>query len=226
MLSKTAAGLLLGALLAACAAPPLPPPPQAATPFDVADGYYRRAEATGQKVWRIDAPASLIRITVRRGGALARLGHDHIIASRNINGFVAPQAGRADFQFRPDQLSVDEAPLRAQAGFDSQPSVDAIDGTRRNMLTRVLDAQHFPLVLVHVTQTQNAPFQATITLHGVTRTFDVAARSEAHGDGIVVSGTLSLKQSDFGIVPFSVLGGAIAVQDELELSFRIVAGRH
>jgi hypothetical protein len=40
---------------------------------------------------------------------------------------------------------------------------------------------------------------------------------------IEVNGALNLKQSDFGIVPFSVLGGAIAVADELELQYRIVA---
>ena len=232
MFAKTTRGrravlaLACATLLAACATPPPPPEaPQAATAFDVPDGFYRRAEAQGQKVWRIDAPASLISITVRRAGALARLGHDHVVASRNINGFVAPRAGRADFQFRPDQLSVDEALLRAEAGLDTQPSADAIEGTRRNMLTRVLDAQRFPVVLVHVTQAApDAPIKAAITLHGVTRNVDIAARSEARGDGIIVSGTLSLNQSDFGIVPFSVLGGAIAVQDQLELRFRIVAG--
>ena len=219
--------LILACLLAACAAPPLVPP--AAPPetgVDAQQAYYRRAEALGQKIWRIDAQHSLISITVRRSGKLARLGHDHVVASRNVQGFIAPQAQRADFHFRPDQLSVDEAALRAEAGFDTQPSADAIEGTRRNMLTRVLEAQRFPLVLVHVTQAApDAPFKAAITLHGVTRTVDVAAQTEAHGDGISVSGTLTLNQSDFGIVPFSVLGGAIAVQDRLDIQFRIMAER-
>jgi hypothetical protein len=34
---------------------------------------------------------------------------------------------------------------------------------------------------------------------------------------------MSFNQSDFGIVPFSVLGGALQVRDRLDLSFRIVA---
>ena len=220
--------LILACLLAACAAPPVGPPaaPQPETGFDVQEAYYRRAEALGQKVWRIDARHSLISITVRRGGSLARLGHDHVVACRNVQGFIAPQAQRADFHFRPDQLSVDEAALRAEAGLDTQPSADAIEGTRRNMLTRVLDAQRHPIVFIHVTRAgPAAPYKAAVTLHGVTRTLDVAAQTEAHGDGggIVVSGALSLNQSDFGIVPFSVLGGAIAVQDRLDVHFRIVS---
>jgi len=32
-------------------------------------------------------------------------------------------------------------------------------------------------------------------------------------------------QSQFGIVPFTVLGGAIAVQDRLNVTFQIVASR-
>jgi len=34
---------------------------------------------------------------------------------------------------------------------------------------------------------------------------------------------MSLNQTDFGITPLSVLGGAIQVQDKLDLRFHIVA---
>ncbi len=219
--------LALAGLLVACAAPRVvPPAPPAATVFEAQEDFYRRAQSMGQKVWPIDAQGSLIRITVHRDGTLARLGHDHVIASRNLHGFVAPEAGRADFYFRLDQLSVDEPALRAQAGFDSQPSAEAIDGTRLNMLTRALDARRFPFVFIHVTRrAPTAPATTAITLNGVTRTMDVALQTESKEKGITVNGTMSLKQSDFGIIPFAVLGGAIAVQDRLDLQFRIVAGR-
>jgi hypothetical protein len=42
---------------------------------------------------------------------------------------------------------------------------------------------------------------------------------------VTASGTARLKQTDFGIVPFSVGAGLLAVQDELEVRFRIVARR-
>jgi len=38
-----------------------------------------------------------------------------------------------------------------------------------------------------------------------------------------ITGMLGLNQSDFGIVPFSILGGAIQVQDRISLRFRIHA---
>jgi hypothetical protein len=163
-------------------------------------------------------------ITVRRGGALARLGHDHVIASRTLAGFVAPDAGRADFHFRLDQLSVDEAALRAAAGLDTQPSADAVAGTRANMLTRVLEAERYPVVMLHAERLGAAGMvRLRVTLHGVTRSVDVPARVERTAATLTASGDLRLLQSDFGITPMSVMGGAMTVQDPMELQFRIVA---
>ena len=223
---RAALHLILAGLLSACAPGPVRPPPVPVgeTPADFQEAHYRRAQALGQPVWRINPQDSLISVTVRRGGTLARLGHDHIIASRNINGFVAPEQGRADFHFRLDQLSVDEPALRTEAGLAPQPSSDAILGTRRNMLSKALDAQRFPFVLIHVTRVApGAALKAVVTLNGVSRSMDIAAQIEPYGDGIAVSGRMNLLQSDFGIVPFSVLGGAIAISDRLDLRFRILA---
>ena len=162
----------------------------------------------------------------RRGGALARLGHDHVIASRTLQGVVTPAPGRAQFQFRLDQMSVDEEGLRQAAGLTTTPSADAIAGTRHNMLVRVLDAERYPWVSIEARRTgDNEVFEADITLHGVTRTVQLPVRVEqaADGRGLQASGSLLLKQSDFGIVPFAILGGAMAVQDQMELAFRITA---
>lgn len=183
-------------------------------------------QAQNGPVLRIDAQASLLTITVRRGGALARLGHDHVIASRTLDGWVAPERGQAFFQFRLDAMSVDEAVLRAQAGLETTPSNEAIAGTRHNMLVRVLDAERYPLVTVQARYGATpGVLDAAITLHGVTRQVAVptTVASAADGRSLQASGKLLLNQSDFGITPFSVLGGAMAVQDQMELAFDIRA---
>jgi len=175
-------------------------------------------------VLTIDSTQSLIAVTVRRGGVLARLGHDHVVAARAITGTVSPDDNRARFQFRLDQMTVDEPALRQVAGLDKQPSQDAVDGTRTNMLTKVLDADRYPLVLVHVTRTgDDLPLRAAITLHGITRDYDIPATIAREHGAMTVTGTVTLKQTDFGLVPFSVMGGAMAVQDQLELRFTLVA---
>ncbi|MES2298470.1 MAG: YceI family protein [Pseudomonadota bacterium] len=223
--------LLLLLLLAGCASgpPPAPsaPPAGASAPLD----WYRQAQAAGQNILRVDAGASLITITVRRAGALARLGHEHIVACRTLEGFVAPDAGRADFQFRLDQLSVDEMALRRDAHFDTHPSDEAIAATRRNMLGPVLEAERFPLVSINAQRldAQRGGAQTlrlAVTLHGVTRLYQSVARIDTEPAGTLrASGAIALLQSDFGIVPMSVLGGAIAVRDQLELNYQISARR-
>lgn len=214
--------LTLAGALAACA-PRAPQPP--APPPDFQDAYYRRAAAAGQTVWRADPARSLIAITVRRDGSLARLGHDHVVASHGVTGHVAPEQGRADLHFRLDQLSVDETALRAAAGLDTQPSAAAIDATRRNMLDHVLDAGRHPFALIRATRAaRGAPLGVTLTLHGRSVALPVLIDELSEdADGIAVGGSASLNQSALGIVPFSVLGGALAVRDRLELRFRIVA---
>ena len=220
--------MLAAALLAGCIASS---PPNQANPLnpDAGDAaqWYRQAAASGARVLLIDPAQSLVVVTVRRGGALARFGHDHVVASRGVEGFAAPSAGRADFHFRLDQMTVDEAALRLAAKLDTQPSADAIAGTRTNMLTRVLEAERFPLVRLSARQLAGQvggqPLQLSITLHGVTRTLAAPVRIDSAPEGMVASGTLQLRQSDFGITPMSVMGGAMTVQDTMELRYRIVA---
>jgi hypothetical protein len=216
--------LLLAALvLGACAVAPRQPPAPTTPPAENTEAWYRAAEAAGQAVWQIDPARSLITIVVRRGGALARLGHDHVVASHDIHGLVAPQAGRADFQFRLDALTVDEPALRRAAGLEHDPTPDAIEGTRHNMLTTVLDADHYPLAAMRVDGRVGNLLHLSISLHGVIRSMDLPVQLEQTGNTLTASGSLALRQSDFAIAPMSVLGGAISVQDQLALQFHLVA---
>ncbi len=218
--------LLLLALVAGCTAPPAraPAAPTAAV-AGVDAAWYLQAESAGKNILRIDPQQSLIAVTVRRGGRLARLGHDHVVASRNLFGFVAADDGQADFQFRLDELTVDEPGLRRDAGLEPDLPAEAINGTRQNMLTRVLEAQRFPLVVLRAVQlaATDSTMQLTITLHGVTRTIMVPVQV-GHGERwLAASGRFDILQSEFGITPMAVLGGAIAVEDRLQLRFHIVA---
>src|SRR5436190_3668259 len=188
---------LLSALLGGCA--PLlrgPAPAPAAPPADFPEGYYREALAQGKPVFRVDPAESLVVIEVRRSGSLARLGHDHVVASREVVGYVAPDEGRADLYVALARMQVDEPALRAEAGFTTQPSEADIEGTRSNMLEKVLEADKFPFALVRVTgiraATQGAPFEVALTLHGTSRSFEIVPESAAaEGARVALTGRLS-----------------------------------
>jgi polyisoprenoid-binding protein YceI len=67
--------------------------------------------------------------------------------------------------------------------------------------------------------------QAELSLHGVTRPLRIPAKIDRGAESVDVSGRFAINQTDFGIAPFSVFGGALAVQDRLDLSFEIRATR-
>src|SRR3989454_10950987 len=107
---------LLALMLSGCA--PLlrePAPAPAGPPADFPEGYYREALGRGKPVFRVDSRESLVVIEVRRSGSRARLGHDHVVASHEIGGYVAPDEGRADLYVALARMQVDEAALRAEA---------------------------------------------------------------------------------------------------------------
>lgn len=196
-----------------------------AAPAEFPLNWYQQAAAQGRPVYRVVAAESLLSIVVRRGGPLAKLGHDHVVSSTGVQGYADPQQSRADLYLLLDALVVDDPALRAQAGLDTQPSASDIAATRSNMLV-TLAVQQYPYVQVRVNGTAQQSLNLDITLHGVTRNFpQVPATLDMTGELLTVTGRFAINQSDFGITPFSVLGGAIRVEDRLELAFRIHAGR-
>lgn len=223
--------LVLTSLLAGCVTAPSPQqvvrPASVQLPSEFPEAYYQQAQSQGKNVLRIIPEQSLVSIEVHRAGTLARLGHDHVIASHDIHGYVLNDEGRADLYLPLAKLTVDEPALRKAAGFDTQPAPEAIEGTRHNMLAKVLEADRYPYAVIHVMRPDPASsvLRVSITLHGATRTYGVPARIETDGNHADVNGQLTLNQTDFGMVPFSVLGGAIQVQDRMDLHFHIVAGQ-
>jgi polyisoprenoid-binding protein YceI len=231
--ARAVALLSLILLLAACAPPPPGAPEVAVAPPSLDAAFYRQAAAEGAAVYVIDANRSRAWLRVRRAGPLAGMGHDHVIAARGVRGFVllpeAGRAGRADLAIDLRQLEVDDPQLRRQAGLDEPLPERAIAGTRRNMQARVLETGRYPWLQVaaHSPAGTGLPLRlsATFTLHGVSRDFSLPVRLEIRDSMFSIEGRLTLSQRAFGITPFSVLGGALRVEDALPLQFQLQARR-
>jgi polyisoprenoid-binding protein YceI len=220
-MERVLAPLLPLLLLSGCARPPEPPASGPTTGLD----WYRAAAASGAAVYAVDPAASLVAVTVRRAGLMARLGHDHVVASHTLTGYAAPGLGRADLAFRLDQMRVDEAQLLRDAGIARQPPPEAVAGTRKNMLGPVLEAQRYPVVTLHVESLAGGRLNVDVTLHGATRRLALPAAVRVDAQQLSASGTATLKQTDFGVTPFSVGGGLLSVRDALEVRYHIVARR-
>jgi hypothetical protein len=214
------------------AAPERPAPPDAEVRFPAE--VYEQIDASRGRVFRLDEDASEVRIYVYRAGALAARGHNHVITAPALEGAVfVPSGGakgaRFDLVIAVDDLDVDDADVRRSLGytFGSDVSDQARADTRANMLgPDVLDAGLFPLIGVAsraiAGELPKLVVTAALTLRGVTRELVVPVDVQLDEDQLVARGALAIRQSDFGIEPFSALGGLLRVDDAVMMEFRLV----
>jgi hypothetical protein len=222
--------------LVGCPRPVQPPAPAPGVPAHPAQPAPLPSEE-GTTLYEVDPSASVVHIHVFRGGAFARLGHNHVVSSRSVSGrvWLRRQFARSGFElsFPVVDLIVDDPEARRAAGSDFPPEIPEADkqGTRRNMLRKeVLDAQNHPTVTVKsasISGSVDAPtIKASITLKDATRDVEVPARIEISDAQLSARGEFYIKQTDFGMKPFSVGLGALVVQDQLLVRFELTAVRH
>lgn len=199
-------------------APVTPPQRHEGHPFDVA------------------SRESLLTILVFRGGTLAKVGHNHVVASHDVTGtfYVPDDVARSTFELRIPvaQLAIDEPELRAQEGPDFPKEVpdSAKEGTRRNMLSEALlnGTQFADITLASQHIQVGSPgsqvrADVEITVRDQTHTVSVPVTYSLVNGELTASGELPLKQTDLGLTPFTAMLGALAVQDEMRVKFRFVA---
>jgi hypothetical protein len=181
---------------------------------------YRQLAQEGGQVYGVDPARSKLHVYVYRGGLAARLGHNHVLSAPRFDAYVHvpddnPARARFDLLLPLNALVVDDPQQRAEVGgsFAGERSASDISGTRRNMLgERGLHAEQYPLV--HIKSVAIAGDWPVLLA-------DVAI---THGAGkLTVTGSLSLRQTDFGIEPFSLFGGVLSVQDAVAMEFALSA---
>jgi len=230
---RLAAALLLTAALAGCSTlPDLRADAGVAEALAMRERFAALARA-GATVWPLDPARSNIRIYVFRAGAAARVGHNHVLTAPRFAGFLAwPADGNAasaqfELDFALADLLIDPPGSRDGLGraFASTVPPEAIAAARANMLGEDnLQAARYPRLRVRSLQvTGEAPklmARVAVELHGQTREQWVALNvTGLPAASWRADGRLVLRQSDFGVRPFSVLGGLIAVQDEVMIEF-------
>lgn len=222
------AGLLLWGLWGCQTSPPPAPATRAPAPAE------KPGIPAGANRYRVIAEESLLQILVYRGGAMARLGHNHVIASHHLDGEVHlahdPLATRFDIRVPVNELTIDEPAMREGAGPDFPPGVpqSARDGTRKNLLSEaLLDGANYPVIRLRATDVTAAGHEfdvgVEITLKNQVRQVRVPVQMERRPGALVARGEFALKQSELGLKPFSVAMGTLVVLDEMKIRFEISA---
>jgi YceI-like domain len=188
------------------------------------------------RAYQIDANRSELRVLVYRAGPLARFGHNHVMVNRAIRGAVSlAETGAAVFWLKVPVAGfvVDDAQARGEEGPDFAAAVpdDARSGTLHNMRSApVLDADEFPVITVNGTAagaraSGAAELVATLAIGvaGHESKIDVPFVLESDPDHLSATGSVELRQSALGLTPYSLMLGALQVQDAMTIKFRIVA---
>jgi hypothetical protein len=232
---KRLGGALLLAVLAACTQPPPRPTPPPAAPPPARPPAANLVVLPAAGTYRIDPTRSELRVLVYRAGALAHLGHNHVIVNRSLQGAVRVATGLSETSVSIGipvlEFIVDEAQARRQEGADFSADVpeDARSGTLHNLVSAaVLDAAVCPTITVAGSALSGADgaLMATLTLRvaGRESVIDVPFTLQpGTGTDLTATGSFELRQTAIGLTPYSLMLGALQVQDALRIKFKITA---
>jgi len=231
--NKLSVGALI-LLLAACGAPR----PRQAAPQTAEESAARPGSPPAGRAYRIDENRSELRILVYRAGPLARLGHNHVVVNRSLRGSANLAEASGPCVFRVDvpvaAFVVDDAQARREEGVDFAADVpdEAKSGTLRNMLgASLLDGDEFPMITLNgvaLFAADDRPGAAlsvsvAISIAGHESTIDVPISFQSDSRQLSATGSLELRQSALGLTPYSLMLGALQVQDAMTIKFDIVA---
>ncbi len=164
---------------------------------------------------------SRFKVETRKAGLLGFLGHEHVVRARAFSGRIvyypeAPLRSRVEITVLSDSLEIltnaDTSDLRKMTEV---------------MRTEVLKVEQYPTITFvsrSVAATDHGlRVDGALTMVGETReiTFDVTVDANAYT--FRTAGTFSVKQTDFGIKPYSAASGMVKVADEVTFHFDVLA---
>jgi polyisoprenoid-binding protein YceI len=158
---------------------------------------------------------STITIHVGKAGLFSGFGHTHTVIAPVERAEIDPGKMTATIAVLTKQMRVTDKDVSERDRAEIQADM---------LGPKVLDAQQFPEIAFRSSKIEQAgarhyKITGTLDLHGTRReiSFTVSGGPDHY------TGTTRLKQTDFGIQPFSAGGGTVKVKNELELAFDIYA---
>ena len=180
------------------------------------------------RTYTIVASESSFWVFVPKAGLLSGFAHDHEIGVKSFTGkIVVPELGASGGSL---ELNVDATSL---AVLDKKPSEEDKKKIYNSMHTEALEsAKHPKIMFKSVSVTDLKPtggdvysftLNGDLTLHGVTKRIAVPVSLTINAQELRAIGKYTLRQTDFGIKPYSAAGGTIKVKNEITVNFNIVA---
>lgn len=173
--------------------------------------------------WSLDAADGELLLATGVRGRAARMGHRLTIAMTRWHATVSwagPEPAAVQLVVETDSFEV----LRGEGGVKglSGPEKAVV---RSNAL-KSLDAGRFPEIryAARVIDKIGDGYRLTgqLEVHGKSRAHVVQLRTEDLGDAWRMSTESTVRQTDYGIKPYSLLMGSVQVTDDVSVSFTAI----
>src|SRR5437868_9903991 len=157
----------------------------------------------------LDLAASKVTIHVEKSGLFSAFAHNHIVSAPLASGDLDAAKRTIELKFRTADIKVLDPDASDSERTKIQSTMQSPD---------VLDPARFPEISFASTSVE-APsaghylVHGNLTLHGVTKPIELPV---AFSSGRY-TGKVTIKQTEFGITPVKIAGGAVRVKDPIEI---------
>jgi polyisoprenoid-binding protein YceI len=186
------------------------------------------AQTQSKRTYQVAPSESNLWVFVGKAGLFSALAHDHEIGVKSFSGtVVVPESGASGGSLLLD------IETKSFVVLDKKVSEDDRTKIFNAMHSEVLESEKYQRILftsVSVTDVKqrgegNYSFNINgdLTLHGTTKRILVPVTATITPNELRAVGKYTLRQTDFGIKPYSAAGGTIKVKNEIVINFDIKA---
>lgn len=189
-----------------------------------------QAKEYAHKTGELVTGASFFHVLIYSAGLLGFLGHDHVVAATNWESrYVIDKNGDLRITMKIDVASLEIDKVSDRAIYShlteaEQPSIEAVDSTKENMLGEaVLDVMNYPGITVVINgnlQSRQIRINLKVKEHQAETESDYVLECD---EGLAkAKGAFRLNHSDLGLQPYSAFFGSIAVAEPMDFKFVVV----
>ena len=186
-----------------------------------------QSSESGVVRYRLVPAQSTFTVQAFAEGLLSAFGHDPVLAIKDFSGEVQFVPGSFEAASVKMTVKADSIVLSTEV-----KEKDRIE-MEQTMREQVLEIAKYPEIVfvstnISVTKLAEGRYRARVigdlTFHGATqKNLWITPEVTVSGESLSAKGVFSLKQTDFGIKPFSAAAGTIKLKNELKFSFDIAA---
>jgi len=176
--------------------------------------------------YQIDVSRSRLVVETHTTGLSTMFGHDHEIGARRFDGVVsfipgAPDTASLELAVRADSLVLLDRDVSERDRRDIERTIHkTLDTAKHPQISFRASGAKVELVGPEVYQVN---LGGELYLHGVRNELAITAQVVIQADGLRAKGSCRVRQSDYGIAPISFANGTVGIDDEVTITFDIVA---